>query len=51
VIDRAALAAAVRSTRHFQGVTCTVTLDPATGNRVDDPEALARCAGESDDSD
>jgi ABC-type branched-subunit amino acid transport system substrate-binding protein len=51
VIDRAALAAAVRSTRHFQGVTCTVTLDPATGNRVDDPEALARCAAESDDSD
>jgi ABC-type branched-subunit amino acid transport system substrate-binding protein len=51
VIDRAALAAAVRSTRHFQGVTCTITIDPATGNRIDDPEALSRCAGGDDDSD
>jgi ABC-type branched-subunit amino acid transport system substrate-binding protein len=36
VIDRAALAAAVRHTTGFPGVTCTVTFDPATGNRVDD---------------
>jgi len=43
VVDRAALAAAVRATTKYQGVTCTVTLDPATGNRVDDPDQLARC--------
>jgi ABC-type branched-subunit amino acid transport system substrate-binding protein len=46
VIDRAALSARVRHTRGFQGVTCTVTLDPATGYRVNDPAALARCAEE-----
>jgi ABC-type branched-subunit amino acid transport system substrate-binding protein len=46
VIDRAALAARVRHTRGFRGVTCTVTLDPATGYRVNDPAALARCAQE-----
>ena len=45
VIDRAALAALVRDTRAFRGVTCTVTLDP-TGYRVNDPAALARCAHE-----
>jgi ABC-type branched-subunit amino acid transport system substrate-binding protein len=44
VIDRAALANAVRNTANFQGVTCTLTLDPLTGNRVNDPAALARCA-------
>ncbi len=44
VIDRAALASAVRNTTKFQGVTCTITLDPLTGNRVNDPAALARCA-------
>jgi ABC-type branched-subunit amino acid transport system substrate-binding protein len=44
VINRAALAYAVRHTRGFPGVTCTITLDPATGNRVNDPAALARCA-------
>ena len=44
VIDRAALAAAVRGTTAYEGVICTVTLDPATGNRVDDPAALSRCA-------
>ena len=43
VIDRAALARAVRSTVDFQGVSCTITLDSA-GNRVDDRDALARCA-------
>jgi ABC-type branched-subunit amino acid transport system substrate-binding protein len=44
VIDRAGLAATVRNTRGFAGVTCTVTFDPATGFRVNDPAALARCA-------
>jgi ABC-type branched-subunit amino acid transport system substrate-binding protein len=44
VIDRARLAGAVRNTADFPGVTCTVTLD-AGGYRVDDPAALARCAG------
>jgi ABC-type branched-subunit amino acid transport system substrate-binding protein len=48
VIDRGALAAAVRSTRRFEGVTCTVTLEPQTGNRVNDPAALARCAEQDD---
>jgi ABC-type branched-subunit amino acid transport system substrate-binding protein len=45
VINRAALATAVRGTTKFQGVTCRITLDPATGNRVDDAAALARCGG------
>src|SRR5262245_3522332 len=43
VVDRAALASAVRSTKAFAGVTCTITLDPATGNRVPDEAALAGC--------
>ena len=47
VIDRAALAAAVRHTRGLPGVTCSVTLDLVTGFRVDDPAALARCANAS----
>jgi ABC-type branched-subunit amino acid transport system substrate-binding protein len=51
VIDRAALAHAVRDTTDFKGVTCTVTLDPATGNRVDDPAALAGCAIQDQDDD
>ena len=37
VIDRSGLAAAVRHTRRFPGVTCTITMDPATGFRIDDP--------------
>ena len=45
VIDRAELADAVRTTVRFQGVTCALTLEPTTGNRVNDPDALARCAG------
>jgi ABC-type branched-subunit amino acid transport system substrate-binding protein len=45
VIDRAALARAVRNTTNYQGVSCTVTLDPPTGNRVNDPASLAQCAG------
>jgi ABC-type branched-subunit amino acid transport system substrate-binding protein len=44
VIDRAALANAVRSTTKFAGVTCTVTLDALTGNRLNDPTALSDCA-------
>jgi ABC-type branched-subunit amino acid transport system substrate-binding protein len=44
LIDRAELADAVRTTVRFQGVTCTLALEPATGNRVNDPDALARCA-------
>ena len=41
VINRAALASAVRHTTKFQGVSCAVTLDPLTGNRVDN---LSGCA-------
>jgi ABC-type branched-subunit amino acid transport system substrate-binding protein len=44
VIDRARLAAAVRRTTHYEGVTCTVRFDSATGNRVVDLAALGRCA-------
>jgi ABC-type branched-subunit amino acid transport system substrate-binding protein len=44
VISRAALAQAVRDTTKYQGVSCTITLDPATGNRLNDPTALSRCA-------
>jgi ABC-type branched-subunit amino acid transport system substrate-binding protein len=43
VIDRAALAQAVRHTTGFPGVTCSISLDPATGFRVNDQVALARC--------
>jgi hypothetical protein len=49
LVDRAALAAAVRATRSFPGVTCTVRLDRANGNRIDDPAALSRCARAFDD--
>jgi hypothetical protein len=45
VIDRRLLALAVRGTRSYPGVTCTISLEPLTGNRVHDPEALSRCAG------
>ena len=50
VINRAALAQAVRNTTKFQGVTCRITLDPVTGNRLNDPTALSNCAAEGDDS-
>jgi ABC-type branched-subunit amino acid transport system substrate-binding protein len=43
VINRAALARAVRETAGFQGVTCSVSFD-AVGNRINDAAALARCA-------
>jgi ABC-type branched-subunit amino acid transport system substrate-binding protein len=49
VIDRSTLAAAVRSTAQFQGVSCRVAIDPATGNRVNDPVALDRCTAASGD--
>jgi ABC-type branched-subunit amino acid transport system substrate-binding protein len=45
VVNRAALARAVRATTSYQGVTCVVTLDSRTGNRVNDPAALERCGG------
>lgn len=51
VIDRRALADAVRHTTKFNGVTCRVTLEPATGNRINDPRSLARCADESEEPD
>jgi hypothetical protein len=41
VINRAALASAVRNTTNFRGVSCTITLDPLTGNRINN---LAGCA-------
>jgi hypothetical protein len=44
VIDRRALAQAVRHTTRYRGVTCTITIDPASGFRVNDQAALARCA-------
>jgi ABC-type branched-subunit amino acid transport system substrate-binding protein len=47
VIDRAALARAVRATTGFPGVTCRITLDPATGNRLNEPAALARCGAKT----
>lgn len=43
IIDRAALAAAVRNTQRFFGVTCPITIDPATGNRVNDPASISAC--------
>jgi hypothetical protein len=46
VIDRAALARAVRDTTNFPGVSCSISFDPATGNRLNDAASLARCAGQ-----
>lgn len=43
VIDRAALAHAVRATTGFDGATCDVTL-ASNGYRVNDPVSLASCA-------
>lgn len=47
-VDRAALAAAVRNTVGFRGVSCTITFDPTTGNRINDPAALDRCAKQTE---
>jgi branched-chain amino acid transport system substrate-binding protein len=44
VVDRAALASAVRGTTGLAGVSCSITIDSA-GNRVDDPVALGHCHG------
>lgn len=44
IVNRAAFARAVRNTTGYPGVSCAITLDPATGNRLDDPAALSRCA-------
>ena len=44
VINRAKLARAVRETVGFKGVTCSITLNPDTGDRVSDPAALDRCS-------
>ena len=44
VINRAALAQAVRNTTKYQGVSCRITLDPATGNRLNDATALSHCS-------
>ncbi len=43
VIDRSALAAAIRTTQRFVGVTCPIAIEPATGNRVNDPVSVAAC--------
>jgi len=44
VIDRAELARAVRQTVDFNGVTCSITLDPFTGDRVSDLVTLEHCS-------
>ena len=44
VINRALLASAVRHTTNLNGISCTITIDPKTGNRVNDPTALRQCA-------
>jgi hypothetical protein len=43
VVNRAALATAVRNTSGYPGVTCSVTID-SSGNRTDDGAALSACA-------
>jgi ABC-type branched-subunit amino acid transport system substrate-binding protein len=43
MINRVALAQAVRGTTNYEGVTCTITLDGG-GYRTNDPSALDRCA-------
>jgi ABC-type branched-subunit amino acid transport system substrate-binding protein len=43
LINRAALAQAVRGTANYDGVTCTITLDE-DGYRTNDVSALDRCA-------
>jgi hypothetical protein len=44
VMNRGDLAAAVRGTTSYRGVSCFVAIDASTGNRIDDPVALDRCA-------
>jgi len=45
IVSRAVLSRAVRSAAGYQGVSCTITLDPQTGDRLDEPDALSGCAG------
>jgi ABC-type branched-subunit amino acid transport system substrate-binding protein len=44
IVNRSALAAAIRTTTAYPGVTCSVTIDPATGDRTDDEAAIRACA-------
>lgn len=44
VIDRSEVARAVRRTVDFKGVTCSITLDPSTGDRVSNLAALDHCS-------
>src|SRR5262249_3827260 len=44
IVNRAALASAVRNTSGYPGVTCSVTIDSA-GDRTDDEAAISACAG------
>jgi len=44
VVFRPLVARAVRDTTRYRGVSCTVSIDPRTGNRLNDPVALSRCA-------
>jgi ABC-type branched-subunit amino acid transport system substrate-binding protein len=43
VVDRVELARAIRGTKFFPGVTCFITLDPSTGNRLNSPAVLRLC--------
>jgi ABC-type branched-subunit amino acid transport system substrate-binding protein len=43
VVNRAALATAVRNTTDYPGVTCSVTID-SSGNRTDDGPTINTCA-------
>jgi ABC-type branched-subunit amino acid transport system substrate-binding protein len=41
--DCHALARVVRGSSKYRGVSCTIAFDPATGHRLNDPTAFARC--------
>ena len=45
IVNRAALAHAVRTTSGYQRVSCSVTIDPATGDRTVDDAAISNCGG------
>jgi hypothetical protein len=44
IVNRAALASAVRNTSAYPGATCSVTID-SSGDRTDDGTAISTCAG------
>jgi ABC-type branched-subunit amino acid transport system substrate-binding protein len=44
IVNRAALATAVRNTSAYPGVTCSVTID-SSGDRTDDSTAISTCTG------